>query len=473
MLSLKKLQQILQEGKGEFPGQQEDTGTGVDKDFVGKSDQQGKDASGKQPDKQKSKKIDKKSMRLDMTLTNRDKDDMDKVPANGKTLTGEPASKIDVDPQMEAVIVVGQMMPPTIRDQRLVEAALELAEQRPNACVVAFLTQNTTLLSEARRVAYVRRAFGEQIHVHLNPVIDTEDAIEEAKHLGYKRIIALVPLDEDVQGTEAMVIPIQVPNIDDLSLKEAVVPRLKMFLPLFPAHFGNFGHPVLSEDNILDVLDISEARAEEPYAFSPKEKRSLDEKACVAEVPVSILETVFRRGIATWLREDIQHLTHQQYAFNRVNSFLAGGAAVELDSDLAEQVLMGEDYMPEIESRIQDPKQPKGVIISPTPTSKFDGSIRLKDPESKVDPKNPKKDRPGKMSVQTLMRLVYEGQQLVNEHWNRDDPSDSGYFHGYHDRHMSHDDLMAKFPHPTQQKEWHEAHRRGTADRVLGKPRQQ
>ena len=52
--------------------------------------------------------------------------------------------------------------------------------------------------------------------------------------------------------------------------------------------------------------------------------------------PTSILEEVYRRGIITWDEQEHSPKTPEQYAFERVNSFIAGGYAYRLDSDLIE-----------------------------------------------------------------------------------------------------------------------------------------
>jgi hypothetical protein len=70
-------------------------------------------------------------------------------------------------------------------------------------------------------------------------------------------------------------------------------------------------------------------------ALSHKQVFSLYKKSEQSGIPFETLEEVYRRGYreAIVLQE-----TPEQYAFNRVNSFISGGAAVEMDQDLSEKI---------------------------------------------------------------------------------------------------------------------------------------
>jgi hypothetical protein len=64
-------------------------------------------------------------------------------------------------------------------------------------------------------------------------------------------------------------------------------------------------------------------------ALSTKQVMSLFKKSEQSGIPFDTLKEVYQRGYAKNLSEQI--------AYNRVNSFIAGGAAMELDEDLAEK----------------------------------------------------------------------------------------------------------------------------------------
>jgi hypothetical protein len=66
--------------------------------------------------------------------------------------------------------------------------------------------------------------------------------------------------------------------------------------------------------------------------LSDKAKLSLYKKSSNSDIPVSILEEVYRRGYTIW--NDKFGGTPEQFAFDRVNSFIAGGFAAQLDEDL-------------------------------------------------------------------------------------------------------------------------------------------
>jgi len=75
------------------------------------------------------------------------------------------------------------------------------------------------------------------------------------------------------------------------------------------------------------------ALAEINYKITLRETRSLMNKGMKANIPFNILAEVYNRGLNEW--NDVEtELTREQYAFNRVNSFINGGAAIDLDVDL-------------------------------------------------------------------------------------------------------------------------------------------
>lgn len=426
-------------------------------------------------------KIDKKQLKRDVTLTKQDKADLDKVPSDGKTLTGEKANKIEISPVLEGTVVYtfGRMNPPTIGHQKLVEKVMELAEQN-DAVARVYLSKtvdsNRNPIDPEKKLAYAIKAFGDVVQQFPEEV--KNDIFGVSRYLGerYEHAILVVGSDRvrELQekmlkyvGTEALPFKsLQIvsagdrdPDAADAAGASASALResaragdMKAFAAGLPATLKSvapllyqdvrleegIAAPVLTEENLADVIDVAEARREEPYEFSHKEMRSLQEKANTHRVPVEILQHVFRRGVANWIQEDVDHLTHQQFAFNRVNSFLAGGAAVELDRDLAEQALMSLITPPAHEA----PRARTVVEAAPM--------------------------KPSRVSARKLIKQVNESRKLV-EAYNRNDPSESGYHHGFHDKYMSEMDLMAKFPSKAQQRAWHEAHRRGTVDRVSGK----
>lgn len=76
--------------------------------------------------------------------------------------------------------------------------------------------------------------------------------------------------------------------------------------------------------------------AQSAVALTDKQKLSIYKKSQKSGYPVDILEEVYRRGVIIW-EPEISEGTKEQFAFDRVNSFISGGLAVELDSDLIDE----------------------------------------------------------------------------------------------------------------------------------------
>ncbi len=75
------------------------------------------------------------------------------------------------------------------------------------------------------------------------------------------------------------------------------------------------------------------------------ESVSLHKKATKTGIPYEVLEEVFHRGVNSW--DKGYSKTPQQFAFDRVNSFVSGGKAFrEDDADLQESVMLSESYAP-------------------------------------------------------------------------------------------------------------------------------
>jgi hypothetical protein len=86
--------------------------------------------------------------------------------------------------------------------------------------------------------------------------------------------------------------------------------------------------------SILDSqLEPATRLSESVVALTDKQKLSIYKKSQNSGIPVDILEEVYRRGFITFNKESFAG-TPEQFAFDRVNSFISGGFAMELDEDL-------------------------------------------------------------------------------------------------------------------------------------------
>ena len=88
--------------------------------------------------------------------------------------------------------------------------------------------------------------------------------------------------------------------------------------------FSKFG----LHENIVEQYDGS------AMALTNKAKLSLYKKSTQSSISTDILEEVYRRGYSIWNKSFGD--TPEQFAFDRVNSFIAGGFAAQLDEDLVE-----------------------------------------------------------------------------------------------------------------------------------------
>lgn len=70
--------------------------------------------------------------------------------------------------------------------------------------------------------------------------------------------------------------------------------------------------------------------------LSVKESTFITNKSAQFAIPQDILEEVYRRGLDAW-ENTPKTLEASQYAFNRMNSFIAGGLAMDMDDDLVSE----------------------------------------------------------------------------------------------------------------------------------------
>ena len=81
-------------------------------------------------------------------------------------------------------------------------------------------------------------------------------------------------------------------------------------------------------------LVFAEQTAGSVVVLTNEQKLSLYKKSQKSGISTDILEEVYRRGYSIWNESFGQ--TADQFAFDRVNSFIAGGFAADLDNDLME-----------------------------------------------------------------------------------------------------------------------------------------
>jgi len=89
--------------------------------------------------------------------------------------------------------------------------------------------------------------------------------------------------------------------------------------------FGNFKNKL--------QLEREKHLAESAVPLTEKQKLSLYKKSQKSGYSTGILEEVYRRGYLIW-KPELFEGSREQFAFDRVNSFVSGGFASNIDSDL-------------------------------------------------------------------------------------------------------------------------------------------
>lgn len=62
-----------------------------------------------------------------------------------------------------------------------------------------------------------------------------------------------------------------------------------------------------------------------PFALFESSETALKNKAKSSGIPLGILRTVYKKGMAAWKTGHRPGVTQQQWAMGRVNSFIMGG----------------------------------------------------------------------------------------------------------------------------------------------------
>ena len=80
-------------------------------------------------------------------------------------------------------------------------------------------------------------------------------------------------------------------------------------------------------------LECEEHLAKSAVSLTEKQKLSLYKKSQKSGIDTGVLEEVYRRGYLIW-KPDLFEGTREQFAFDRVNSFISGGFAADIDKDI-------------------------------------------------------------------------------------------------------------------------------------------
>jgi hypothetical protein len=95
-------------------------------------------------------------------------------------------------------------------------------------------------------------------------------------------------------------------------------------------------HMMMSDDilyNRVKALLMRKKKKQLPENLTDDAMKALVEKSAERDVPLDVLVEVYQRGFY----EEGRDLDPDQNGFNRVNSFLSGGKALDLDRDLLDE----------------------------------------------------------------------------------------------------------------------------------------
>jgi LysM repeat protein len=160
--------------------------------------------------------------------------------------------------------------------------------------------------------------------------------------------------------------------------------------------------------------------------LSDKARLSLYKKSSASNISTGILEEVYRRGFESW--DDELNCTPEQLGFDRVNSFIAGGFAAELDEDLKQACWKG--YEAVGMKKKNGKKVPNCVPVKEVYTGAEKTSNDMEKPNSRFDAtsnlvKVYKDSTPGYSDTYKTVKKVVREQ--LEEDWqkvNRHDKTD-------------------------------------------------
>lgn len=155
--------------------------------------------------------------------------------------------------------------------------------------------------------------------------------IEEAASLSDINFLVVNGLGKDQSKMSYYIRILQDPNV--IRNNYAFVPYAAEILNNLTNFI--FNDPVLYNrlrSDLVNKRQQSSAKMFKAGPWGPKAYESLQIKSEKSGIPISTLTEVYSRGYNDQNRPN--HLTSEQHAFNRVNSFIAEGKAAQADHDL-------------------------------------------------------------------------------------------------------------------------------------------
>jgi hypothetical protein len=166
----------------------------------------------------------------------------------------------------------------------------------------------------------------------------------------------------------------------------------------------------MNEKNSLQNSPQLTHNEQHALALSPKQAHSLYKKSKTFEIPFEILEEVYRRGF------EIAAQNKEKAGFNRVDSFIHGGEAAELDTDLQEGFKdllkqAGKDVFKTAFPHIKKPSAPK-VVKQAKKYAKKLKEATVGEPQSS-NPDEPSSRFSGTTSLTNIYKAETPGQETT------------------------------------------------------------
>ena len=137
------------------------------------------------------------------------------------------------------------------------------------------------------------------------------------------------------------------------------------------------------ENRVVVMTDFGKRSKMHKATFASEQVENLLKKSNISGIPFNVIEEIYHRGIED--SHNQSRLTAEQYAFNRVNSFITGGKAFDIDQDLAEVSKLVRVKLPN--GRIILKKVDEKEVVTESDTVKRTANFRIAVTYS--DPKHP------------------------------------------------------------------------------------
>lgn len=282
----------------------------------------------------------------------------------GKSATGKPLDGIDINPQLDDKRRTNEdfaVLTASLQERK----ALTVVQRQQRA---RQLKRIQPKLKRAKEISQGRLASNQKLQARAEAKARAflKSRVSSRKDIPYAELTTAEKIQVDTAVAKKTKLIKRIAARLLPKLRKAEFERLKSFhtgAPMKSLHTavateefsGLFND--LNDKSTLELVDIIEnaigkfERESNPLAITLRRMlnstvgtdpitETLIKKAEKTGIPFSTLKEVFERGAS--LHEDDARQSREQFAFNRVNSYIAKGRAWNLDSDLREEKIVNE-----------------------------------------------------------------------------------------------------------------------------------